>query len=66
MGNRRDQSIRTNQAEKQCYIVVPYSQGLCESYKTICIINGSQVHFKGGNTLKNPLMFPKDKDAMIK
>ena len=33
MENRRNQSTRTNQIEKKCHIVVPYSQGLCESYK---------------------------------
>ena len=46
--------------------MVPYSQGLCESYKTICSKYGVQVHFKGGNTLKNLLMFPKDKEAITK
>ena len=32
-----------------------------------CVANMvSQVHFKGGNTLKNLLMFPKDKQAITK
>ena len=66
MKTRRNQSTRTNQTEKKCHIVVPYSQGLCESYKTTCSKYGVQVHFKGGNTLKNLLMFPKDKDAITK
>ena len=62
--NRRTQSTKTNQTENKCHIVVPYSQGLCESYKTICSIYGVQVDFKGGNSLKNLLMFSKDKDAI--
>ena len=48
------------------HIVVPYSQGLCDSYKNICRKYGVQVHFKGGNTLKNLLMFPKDREAKTK
>ena len=51
---------------KKHHIVVSYSQGLCESYKTICSKYGVQVHFKGGNTLKNLLMFPKGKEAITK
>ena len=31
----RNQSSRTNQIEKKYHIFMPYSQGLCESYKTI-------------------------------
>ena len=36
-----------------------YSQGLCESYKTICSKYDGQVHFKGGK-------LPKDKEAVTK
>ena len=54
----------TSQTEKKYHIVIPYSEGLCESYKTICSKCGIQVHFKGGNTLKNLLMFQKDREAM--
>ena len=32
----------------------------------MCSKYGVQVHFKGGNTLKNLLMFPKDKQAITK
>ena len=56
--NKRGQSRNTN------HIVVPYSQGLCASYKTVHNKYGVQVHFKGGNTLKNLLMFPKDKEKI--
>ena len=66
MKNRSNQSSRTNQTEMKCHIIVPYSQGLCESCKTICSKYGVQVHCKGGNTLKNLLMFFKDKDEIKK
>ena len=60
--NRRNQGRNnTSQTGKKCHIVVPYSQGLCENSKTICSKYGVQVHFKVGNTLKNLLMFPKEK-----
>ena len=64
--NRRDKGRNTNQTGKKCQIVEPYSQGLCESYKTICSKYGVYVHFKGGNILKTLLMCPKDKEAITK
>ena len=64
--NRRDQGRNTNQTIKKYHIVVPYSQGLCESYKTICSKYGVQVHFKAGNTVTSLLIFPKDKEATTK
>ena len=47
--------------QKRCHIVVPYTKGLCESYKSICSKYGVQAYFRGGNTLKNLLMFPRIK-----
>ena len=64
--NRRVQGRNTCQTQKRCHIVVTYTKSLCESYKTICSKYGVQVCFKGGNTLKNLLMFPKDKEAITK
>ena len=64
--NRRDQGRNTSQTQKKYHIVVPYTKDLCESYKTICSKYGVQVYFKGGNTLKNLLIFPKDKEAITK
>ena len=58
--------MKTNQTEKKFHIVVSYSQGLCESHKTTCSKDVVKVNFKGGNTVKNLLMFPKDKDAITK
>ena len=43
-------------------MVVPYSKGHTESFKTICNKVGVQVHFKGGNTIKDQLVGSKDKD----
>ena len=48
------------------HIVIPYAQGICDSIKNICEKHGVAVHFKGGQTLKNILVSPKDKDAMAK
>ena len=47
------------------YIVIPYTQGLCESIKKICGRYGIQTHFKGGSTIKNLLVSSKDKDPMV-
>ena len=47
------------------HIVIPYTQGLCESIKKICGRYGIQTHFKGGTTIKNLLVSPKDKDPMV-
>ena len=62
--NRR----RQNQSpiKKRCHIVVPYSQCISESLKNICHRYGIQVHFKGGATIKNLLVSPKDKDSITK
>ena len=48
------------------HIVVPYHRGLSESFKKVCSNHGVQVYFKGGTTIKNLLMAPKDQDPMQK
>ena len=48
------------------YFVVPYHQGLSESYKNICKNYGIEVHLKGGHTIKDLLMAPKDKHPLLK
>ena len=55
---------RNNQ--KKSYIVVPYYSGLSESIKNIGRKFGVQVYCKGGTTIKNLLMVPKDKDPIQK
>ena len=58
---------RTNMNnQKKSYIVVPYYSGLSESIKNIGRKFGVQVYFKGGTTIKNLLMTPKDKDPIHK
>ena len=55
----------TNGVKTKGHIVIPYTQGLCESIKRICGRYGIQTHFKGGSTIKNLLVSPKDKDPMV-
>ena len=47
------------------HIVIPYVPGICESIKNIGKKHGVAVYFKGGWTLKNILVSPKDKDEMV-
>ena len=46
-------------------IVVPYHQGLSESFEITCQKYGIQVHCKGGHTIKSLPMAPKDKDHIL-
>ena len=55
----------TNEVKNKGHIVIPYTQGLCESIKKICGRYGIQTRFKGGRTIKNLLVSPKDKDPMV-
>ena len=55
----------TNGVKTKGHIVIPYTQGLCESIKKICGRFGIQTHFKCGSTIKNLLVSPKDKDPMV-
>ena len=55
----------TNEVKAKGHIVIPYTQGLCESIKKICGRYGIHTHFKGGSTIKNLLVSPKDKDPMV-
>ena len=59
-----NRNSRNNQ--KKSYIVVPYYSGLSESIKNIGRKFGVQVYCKGGTTIKNLLMAPKDKDPIQK
>ena len=55
----------TNEGKTKGHIVIPYTQGLCESIKKICSRYGIQTHFKGGSTITNLLVSPKDKDPVV-
>ena len=41
------------------------TNNVCESIKKICGRYGIQTRFKGGSTIKNLLVSPKDKDSMV-
>ena len=43
------------------HIVIPFTQGPCESIKKICGKYGIQTHFKGGSTIRNLLVSPRTK-----
>ena len=55
----------TSEVKTKGHIVIPYTQGLCESIKNFCGRYGIQTHFKGGSTIKNLLVSPKAKDPMV-
>ena len=55
----------TSEIKTKGHIVIPYTQGLCESIKKICGRYGIQTHFKGGSTIKTLLVSPKNKDPMV-
>ena len=57
-------SSNNNTNTHNIYIVVPYIKGLSKSFKNVCDIVGIQVHFKEGNTIRNLLLVPKDKDTI--
>ena len=63
-GNNNAQSAN-HEVQNKGHIVIPYTQGLCESIKKICGRYGIQTHFKCGRTIKNLLVSPKDKDPMV-
>ena len=49
----------TNKVQTKGHIVIPYTQGLCESIKKICGRYDIQTHFKGGSTIKTPPGLPQ-------
>ena len=55
----------TNKPINRSHIVIPYVPGICESIKNIGKKHGVAVYSKGGRTLKNILVSPKDKDEMV-
>ena len=55
-----------NSRGPKTHIVVPYHQGLSESFERTCKKYGIEVHLKGGHTIKDLLMAPKDKDPILK
>ena len=51
----------TNEVKSKGHIVIPYTQGLCESIKKICGRYGIQTHFKGGRIIKSLPVSPRTK-----
>ena len=64
--NSNNQNKSGNDTIQEPHIVVPYHRGLSESFKKVCSNHGVQVYFKGGTTIKNVLMAPKDQDCIQK
>ena len=64
-GGTNNAQSANHEVQNKEHIVTPYTQGLCESIKRICGRYGIQTHFKGGRTIKNLLVSPKDKDPML-
>ena len=64
-GGTNNAQVANQEVKNKQHIVIPYTQGLCESIKKICGRYDIQTHFKGGRTIKNLLVSPKDKDPMV-
>ena len=63
---RRDTTKTGHNNNQKPYMVAPYYRGLSESLKKVYSRHGVQVYFKGGNTIKNLLVAPKDQDPIQK
>ena len=46
--------------------MVPYIQGMSENCKNISRKHGVEMYFKGGHSIKDLLVHPKDKDNILK
>ena len=64
-GGTNNAQAANQEVRNKGHIVIPYTQGLCESIKKICGRYAIQTHFKDGRTIKNLLVSPKDKDPMV-
>ena len=62
--NNNNQNKSGTDTTQKSHIIVPYHRGLSESFKKACNNHGVQVYFKGGTTIKNLQMAPKDQDPM--
>ena len=65
---KRKSNIHTKSTSgnQRSYMVLPHVRGLSESIKNVCNKHEVQEHYNGGNTIKNLLMVPKDKDHITK
>ena len=63
--NNKGTNNNNNTNTKKPYIVVPYIKGMGESWKNICRKHGVEAYSKGGSTIKDLLVHPKDKDTIL-
>ena len=59
MGATNTAQSANHEVQSKGHIVIPYTQGLCESIRKICGRYGIQTHFKGDTTIKNLLVSPR-------
>ena len=64
--NSRGTKNSGNNNIQKPHMVIPYYKWISESIKKTCSKHGVQVYFKGGNTMKNLLVAPKDQDTIQK
>ena len=60
-GGNNNAKSANHEVKNKGHIVIPYTQGLCESIKKICGRYGFQSHFKGGRTIKTSWSPPRTK-----
>ena len=65
IGATKMPSLPTKECQVRVTLSYPTHKVFCESIKKICGRYGIQTHFKGGRTIKNLLVSPKDKDPMV-
>ena len=46
-------------------MVVPCVKGMSKNCKNIYRKRGIEMHFKGGSTIKDLLVYPKDRDTIL-
>ena len=65
-GTKQSTSDSSNSNKQKGYTVVPHTKGLSESTEMVSRKHGIQVYFKGGKTIKDVLMTPKDNAPITK
>ena len=63
---RKKNNNQGNKNIKKSYIVLSYMKGLGEICKNICRRYGVEVYFRGGSTIRDLLVHPKDRDTILK
>ena len=63
--NTNHDNNTNNTKNRNITVVVPYIKRTSEKFKRLCKSKGTQVHFKGTNTLRTQILNPKDKDPKL-